>query len=538
MTIDAEPRPARAWIRVSRWGGLLALALVAMTMVAPRFTAIPYSRLAALATFAVLAAATWFLLRRGPLPPDRLARVLALPVGLACTAVAGFVGYASYYVTTWDSRLIEKVVLKAPDQVSAYEIAYLSRYPNNDLLLALARQARRLSDAFGLGYGTVFLAFQVLFFALALVGVHRLCTLMADHATALAAMVLVTVLVGLSPWMAVPYTDVPSMWTPVWGIYFLVRAHRATARGAAAAWALASGVVLALGVAMKTTPVVVVAAGCVWLVAVALRSRGRPAWTTCAVQIGCLASGLALATALTGPVVARWADPPPKTPGVAASPWRYLASGLRVQVGPNHNRIFGGYDRVANVSTFGKPTEVQAQISKQLLRAELERRGVLGTLWFEANKLDFNWGDGMLWAYGEGTDLASPPVHHGQPFELVQSWNSPGGGFFGARVSVTQGLWWLVLALVAAGWLRARVTAESLLLLITVVGVAAFTLLFEGRSRYLLTYVPLLAVAALWWTTDLRARMAAGWRPAAAGERAARAATARGRHRRRPWLDG
>jgi hypothetical protein len=267
---------------------------------------------------------------------------------------------------------------------------------------------------------------------------------------------------------------------------------------------------VALGVAMKTTPVVVLVAGCVWLVALALHSRGRAAWAACAVQVGCLAGGAALATALSGPLVARWAEPPPKTPGVAASPWRYVASGLRSQVGPNDNRVFGGYDRVANGSTFDKPTAVQAQISKHLIRAELERRGILGTLWFEANKLDFNWGDGMLWAYGEGTDLSRRPVHQGQPFELVQSWNSPVGQFFGARVAVTQGLWWLVLTLVAIGWLRGRVTAESLVLLITLLGVAAFTLLFEGLSRYLLTYVPLLAVAALWWTTDLRSRAPAG----------------------------
>ncbi|WP_374969940.1 glycosyltransferase family 39 protein [Terrabacter sp. BE26] len=538
MNVSGDPRPARSWIRVSRLGGLLALGLLTMTMVAPRFTAIPYSRPAALASFAVLAVATWVLLRRGGLPSDRLARRLALPVGVACTALSAFVGYATYYVTTWDSKLIQNLVARAPEQVSAYEIAYLSRYPNNDLLLMLARQAHRLAEATGLDYGTVFLAFQVVFLAVTLAGVYRLCLLMGDHTTALAAMVLVTLLVGLSPWMAVPYTDVPSMWTPVWAIYCVIRAHRARNRRTTGAWALAAGGILAIGVALKTTPLVVIVAATLWFVAVALGDRDRRTWIACTVRVGCLAAGVAIGMLMSGPLVARWAEPPATTHGVSASVWHYVASGIRVQVGPNHNRIFGGYDRPTNSATFGKPTPVQDRISKHMISAELKRRGVLGTLAFEVNKLDFNWGDGMLWAYGEGSDLSRRPVHHGQPFETVQSWNSPSGQLFGPRVALTQALWWLVLALAAVGWLRGRVTAESLLLLVTLVGVAAFTLLFQGRSRYLITYVPLLAVAALWWTADVRPHVAAGRRRVAAGGRAVRAATARGRHRRRPWLDG
>lgn len=152
----------------------------------------------------------------------------------------------------------------------------------------------------------------------------------------------------------------------------------------------------------------------------------------------------------------------------------------------------------------GRPTEEQARVSQGFISQELERRGLLGTLLFEVNKLNFNWGDGMLWAYGEGSDLSRKPVHHGEPFELVQAWNSPGGPLFGVRVALTQALWWLMLALIGFGWLRGRVTAESLLVLGTLVGIAGFTLLFQGRSRYLLTFVPLLATAAVWWWGDFR----------------------------------
>jgi len=68
---------------------------------------------------------------------------------------------------------------------------------------------------------------------------------------------------------------------------------------------------------------------------------------------------------------------------------------------------------------------------------------------------------------------------------------------------------------VGTGWLRGRVTAESLLVLASLVGVAAFTLLFQGRSRYLITYLPLVAVAATCWWQDVSPRPAGRARQAA-----------------------
>ncbi len=515
MAAAAATRSARAGVLASRVTGVLLLALVLLTIAVPRFTAIPYDRVGAVAAYVVLLALAAVVSRWGRPVPEALARRLALPLGALCTAVAAVVGFASYYVTTWDSKLIQNIVTQPREAITPAQVAYLSRYPNNDVLLALARQARRLADSLGIGYGTAFLALQVVCFAIALVGIHLLTARMAGPAAGLVAMVLFTALIGLSPWMSVPYTDVPSMWTTVWAAYCFVRSHRSQRGASAVAWAAGGGAVLAVGYALKVTPVAVLVAGALWLGAVAVRRGSRASWGRAGLQLAGVVAGLVLATIASGPVVARLAEPPRITPGVAASSWHYVASGLRTQVGPNHNLIYGGYDRVVNTGTFGRPTDVQTRISQRFIRDELQRRGAAGVVLFEVNKLDFTWGDGMFWAYGEGTDLSRRPVHTGRPFELVQSWNSPDGSLFGARVAITQGLWWFVLTLVGVGWLRGRVTAESLLVLASLVGVAAFTLLFQGRSRYLITYLPLVAVAATWWWRDLSLRPARTGGPAA-----------------------
>lgn len=506
MRAAVTTRGARMGILASRVTGVALLGLVLLTITVPRFTAIPYDRLGAIGSFVgllVVALGALVVGRRGPTLSDALARRLALPVAAACTAVAAFVGYASSYVTTWDSKLIQNVVTQPRDAITSAQVAYLSRYPNNDVLLALARQAQRLGEALGIGYGTAFLLIQVVCFAIALLGVYRLTVLMADRQAGLMAMVLLTALVGLSPWMAVPYTDIPSMWTTVWAVYCFVRSHGSDRPVPSVGWAAAGGAVLALGYALKVTPVAVLVAGALWFVALAAVRSMRGSGRRTGLQLVGIAVGLVAAQLVSGPVVTGLAEPPPTTPGVAASSWHYVASGLRTQVGPNGNLVFGGYDRPVNSATFGRPTDVQTRISQRFIRDDLQRRGVGGSLLFEVNKLDFTWGDGMFWAYGEGTDLSRRPIHDGQPFELVQSWNSPDGQLLGARVALTQGLWWLVLTLVGVGWLRGRVTAQSLLLLASLVGVAAFTLLFQGRSRYLITYLPLVVVAATWWWRDL-----------------------------------
>lgn len=495
-------RETRAGVLVSRVLGVMLLGLVLLTMAVPRFSAIPYHRLGALAAFVVFLTLTVVLARTERPVEQRLARRLAVPVGVTCAAFAAFVGYASYYVTAWDSRLIQIFVSKEHEPVTPLEVAYLSRYPNNAVLFALARQVRSLGGALGLSYGTVFVIVQMICFGITLVGVHHLTVLVSDHAAALMAMVLLTALVGLSPWMAVPYTDIPSLWTPVWAVYCFVRAKRSAPGLPGAVWAAAGGAILALGYSLKVTPAVELVAGALWFLALATRGGSRGAFTTAGARLVAVLVGAVIWLVISGPVVTWLARAPQTIPGVAEPAWNYVADGLRVQVGPNKNEIFGGFDKPVNLATAGRPTDVQTQISKDFIRRELQRRGLVGTLLFEVNKLDFNWGDGMFWAYGEGIDLSRPPVHHGQPFELVQSWNSPRGQFFDGRVAITQGLWWLVLTLVGLGWLRGRVTAESLLLLVSLVGIAAFTLLFQGRSRYLVTYLPLLAVAAVWWWRD------------------------------------
>jgi hypothetical protein len=70
------------------------------------------------------------------------------------------------------------------------------------------------------------------------------------------------------------------------------------------------------------------------------------------------------------------------------------------------------------------------------------------------------------------------------------------GSAYPWRADVTQALWLAILLLAGLGLLRAPDRRETLLVALSVLGIAAFTLVLQGRSRYLFAFVPLVVALA------------------------------------------
>jgi len=88
---------------------------------------------------------------------------------------------------------------------------------------------------------------------------------------------------------------------------------------------------------------------------------------------------------------------------------------------------------------------------------------------------------------------------------MVNDVNGPFGRWYPLHSDLAQGLWVALLLVTGLGALRARAPSRDVLLVgLTVLGIAVFTLLFQGRSRYLLTFVPLVAA----WGAMVRHRPA------------------------------
>jgi hypothetical protein len=135
--------------------------------------------------------------------------------------------------------------------------------------------------------------------------------------------------------------------------------------------------------------------------------------------------------------------------------------------------------------------------SRAFIADRWAERGLSGTVEFYAKKAAWNWGDGMFWAWGEGRDHEARNFSPDTALErAVYSVNAFHGQWYALRADITQGVWLAVLLAAGAGLLRAPVKRETLLLAVIVLGIAGFTLVFQGRSRYLLVFVPVIVSLA------------------------------------------
>ncbi|HEY0475331.1 MAG TPA: hypothetical protein VGD34_26860 [Kribbella sp.] len=417
-------------------------------------------------------------------------------VGVLMVGVTGFFAWWGAYLTTWDSQLIKWAAFEPSRNFTPYLVDYFSRYPNNHAVLMLGRIARQ-GGRIGLDYEAAFALINTA--ALALAGVAMVATvrILAGPRRALAALVALFVLVGLSPWVSVPYTDMPAIWIPMVAVFLFVLWIRAERKSQRVLAALGYGAVLAIGYVLKVTPVVGMVSV---LLALLVAGNRHPIFRTRRLRLVFVALSVIaflVTVRLTTVTSTAVADLPPLDTSVSAVPLAYVAAGIRLQHSASGRPIYGGFDQKVNGYTWKKPHAVQNRVSRQFIDQALSERGPVGTARFMTSKMLFNWGDGMFWARGEGQDEKSPLLRHGWQADLVAAVNAPNGVGYATHVHVAQALWILLLISAAWGLLTGRCRQEVLLMALTIAGIAAFTLVFQGRSRYLLGHAPVMIALAL-----------------------------------------
>jgi hypothetical protein len=490
-----ESPVGRALLRLT---GVSLVAVAVVGLLAPRAVNVPHRPLVVVpATLGLVALA---LLVRVP----RWARSRWLPVATAVGggALATGVGLMTGYRYGWDARVVMDMAraLQAGRSLSGDDYHYLSMYPNNVPLLAIDRVGVAVGQTFSLSPDAILVPFNGLCVAVTLYAVHLLVVRVAGRGPALVALLVTLALVGTSPWLAVPYTDFYAMPFVVGAAALAVRALAPGPRGARIALWVLSVVAVAVAYTIKTTPVVVaIAIVLTALLAIfdhdlqPLRRAGVIA--ACAVSmLAFVAVGLGLSAAST------------RVSGIDTS--RVDATSTPpilwwVALGADEQRTaagvvnYGAYSReMVDAVTDRSPDQMRAYAAG-FLGDRWAERGLGGTLAFYGNKLAWNWGDGMFWAWGEGPDSLPGTLAPATGLTgVVHEVNGFHGSWYSVRADLTQALWLAVLLVAGLGLVRAPYRRETLLVAVSVLGIAAFTLVLQGRSRYLFAFVPLVVALA------------------------------------------
>ena len=509
--------PCAAWAPVTRReqavglvvmravGVVLALTAVE-ALAAPRDPNITYSRPLVLVGIVATAClvAVLEILRARVRAPD-LPRWAPWLAGAAVSALGGAaavaLGHALRYRYGWDAQVVTAFSneLSTRGTLSPYAADYLSRYPNNVPLVALLNAAHDVGGVLGWDvYGT-YLWFNGACVALVLATTFAFVRTLSSSFAAFLAQGAVFLLLGMSPWVAVPYTDLPAAPLVLGGLGLAVVALRAPTVARALFCCAAAILALALAYVVKTTPVTsVIALACVVaLIGLGTRSARVRVGSVAVVAAGSLLfSGLAAFVGMVASARAGIAAEQLDTSRTPPLPW-WLANGL-MTIHQNHGRTYyGAYSRdLVNATMHLRGDELQEWSERELSR-QLRDRSIGALAAFEVDKQVFNWGDGMFFAWGEGRDdRASVLLDRSATAQWVQNWNHPSREGYLTRASLTNGMWIFLVLWCGLGLLATPYRRETLLLALAVLGVTAFALVFQGRSRYLFAYVPVIVVLA------------------------------------------
>ena len=489
--------------------GVVLVGTVLIALVAPRNPNIVFERplvvlalgLSALVALGVVSAARR---PRRAVTPGRWSWAVGGAVPVLGGLLSVYLARKVLYTYGWDAAIVSGISEhqhSVGGPISPYAAAYLSRYPFNVTLVAVDNVCRVIADRLGTTMELVYIDVNAVAVALSILCVYVIVRTVRSHRAGLCAELVLVILVAVSPWNAVPYTDLTILPFVSVGLLVAVLALRSRSARRMVMLTLVSLVVLGLGLVVKSTAGAAVGAVII-MVALATLARPRARSVAAALVVVVVGAGVIAGSAALGRAatyrVAR-VDPARLDPSAARPLSWFIAMGLSTTRMPDGRYRYGAYNGPMN--TASKPLSGQAlqDFSDKALHDRLAELGVSGLAVFLVDKQAFDWGDGMFSAWGEGNDrFASALLRHDSRARAVQSWDHVSGAHYLARASLVDGVWLFVLLWAGLGLLGAPYRREVALLALSVVGISVLTLLVQSRAKYLLPYVPVVvALAAL-----------------------------------------
>ena len=463
----------------------------------------PLLLLMAAAAFALLLVPVWRL-RKGI---AALGWRLPLTLSALLLAAQVFITYHAYFFSVWDARyVLEGARAFAYDMPEAISVDYFSMYPNNLTLAGIYGGLLRLPMCLGAELGE---ERGLLLLILVQCALNTACGLLlwsltrrvaeafSDGVTAaqaaLVALIAYAVLIGLSPWFLVPYSDSSALIFPVLLLWLYERL-----RGRLPS-ALLLGALGTLAFMIKPqASIPLIAIALCELAALIVRRSKRSA-----VFLILMGSAFLLVVLPAQSVMERQIGIELDSDR-AMNPAHYVNMGLNAE----HDGAFNMPDLDAVLAV---PAKERTAWCLRTAWARVKEYGVPGMAEHLLRKALVNFADG---GFAWGIDFARNdlPVKDERLTPWVRSVVYSDGTRYPALHALEQAVWLLLLVLCPFGafGLR-RLCAEQetpvpAAMLLSVIGIIAFNMLFEAKARYVFVMVPVMIAVSAAGLCALRGR--------------------------------
>lgn len=384
-----------------------------------------------------------------------------------------------WFETGWDVTCVYyDAVHRAEDGALLGAHEYFTTSPNNIMLTFVFSNICRILYLAGIrGYYPVLCCIGALLvnasgFLVFLIA----CRLTMSVKTALVTWCIYVVLIGLSPWMCVPYSDVYAIWFPI-VIFYLYIAKPERLAGKAAKWA-GIGFLTKFGYEIKPTVSIITIAIVLILTVHLLEKEDRK--KTC-FEILFLGAGCLLGVAFS--VYAE------KYMGFLPDRNKDLPVAHYLMMGQNDDTygVFSGADRSFTLQFATREEKIRNDL--RVAKERIVSRGIGGNIRFYLIKNMVNYDNGTFsWAY-EGDFFKDVSVREDGFSIFLRNIYYPDGRYHRIYSTVCQGIWILTLA-GGVGIVFDRNRMSFVVPALAVLGLTLFLLLFEARARYLFLYTP------------------------------------------------
>ena len=401
--------------------------------------------------------------------------------------------YQYYFYTDWDiNTLMELSSAIAHDADRTTRLNYFSIYPNNLLLAWFFSVVERAAHALGLHELEyyVILCVQCLFSAATGVLLFLILEKLL-HDTRLSAFgyALYLLLVGLSPWVSIPYSDSVGLLFPTLILFLYLYRDRTKHR-----WAIWMAIAFLSWIGYKIKPQILILPIAIVIIRLLALLRSEKPFS-CVRRLPALAAGALCAVLLTNLAISSIGLPLNRDKTFGAQ--HFFMMGLN----PDTYGVWSEEDVSFSASYPNGRVRNRANMDRAFLR--ICQMGPGGLIVQIARKTLTNYHDGSFCWAGEG-EFFSEILPEKNPtlsrfFRSIYYTRSQAetGVNFMKWFSFEQKIWATVLLFGVFSALGKK-SEERDLIMLTIIGLTLFELLFEARARYLYLFAPFYILLAVY----------------------------------------
>ena len=397
-----------------------------------------------------------------------------------------------YFLTDWDVKTVMNASIAAANgaDMEVFQ-SYFSIYPNNLFLVWIYGRLICFFQVIGLNYRMGILVCQCgLSWGTVIILYYVVKEITKNRCASCFAWVIYLLLVGISPWVSIPYSDSMGLIFPIAILGVYIWSEKCLGKIRIYLWGVI-GFLTIIGYHIKPQITIVPIAIWIYVICLSFSKKKELAYRISYFLVGCVAGVLISSICINSLEITIDEN---KTYGIS----HFLMMGMNHSEGFEGNGVWNEDD--VNFSASFDTAEERKKENLCVFRERIREMGIPGISNLMQRKTLTNYNDGTFaWGwegafYVEKLSTKSNPLSEflGNLY-YNREWN---GKYYKYFYNFELMIWLTVLFCTLLCVVQKKEMSFLGTVMLSIIGLTVFELIFEARARYLYTYIPMYIILA------------------------------------------